>query len=176
MLDISFTGGYVTVKAPAMGTTTIEEFSDEGSPVEVDEIEVTGHSINLNGTVLRWRKPTAYTVKVTVIPLSENDISLSKLLEAAKVEPTGTGVYAVSVASLNTTLEIAAPAINKSGGNASGMRTWTFKEGCIVSGNPGIATDAEGKMQSKTYSFVFEQMTHNQGKGMTLKKGATTLG
>lgn len=174
MLDISFTGGYVTVSAPAMGTTTISEFSDEGSPVEVDEIEVTGHSINLNGTVIRWRKPTAYTVKVTVIPLSENDVSLTKLLLASKVEPTGSGVRAVDVASLTTKMEIAAPAINKSG--QGGMRTWTLTEGCILGGSPAVASDAEGKMQSKTYSFVFERMTHNNGKGRVLKAGQSTLG
>lgn len=175
MLDISFTGGYVTIDAPAMGMTTISEFSDEGSPVEVDEIEVTGHSINLNGTVIRWRKPTAYTVKVTVIPLSENDVSLTKLLLASKVEPTGGGVKAVDVASLATKMEIAAPAINESG-QGSSMRKWWFTEGCIVGGSPAVASDAEGKMQSKTYSFVFERMTDNGGWGKRLKAGTSTLG
>lgn len=178
MIDLSFTGGFVTIKADAIGATTISEFADEGSPVEVDEIEVTGHQLMLNGSVLYWTKPTAYTAKVTVIPLSANDISLSKLLESTKVERTENGMVRIcSSAATKTTMEIAAPGINRSGPSGKNvMRTWTFSNGRIVSGNPGIVSDEEGKMKAKTYSFVFERMVHNIGNGRTLNAGQFSLG
>jgi len=158
MIDLSFTGGSITIKSGVTGATNIPvtEFSDEGSPIEVDEIEVAGYAINLNGLMIRWRKPAAYVAKVTVIPGSDNDESLTKLLNAAHITK---GATLEPIANLKVTMEVSAPGIN---GAAS--RTWTFEEGCIVSGSPAVASDAEGKMQAKTFTFAFEKMTLPESK------------
>ena len=88
MIDISFTGGYIALKSNYTGVSNldIKEFSDEGSPVEVDEIEVAGYAVNMNGLLIRWRKPSAYVVKLNVLPNSNADVSLTKLLLASHIE------------------------------------------------------------------------------------------
>lgn len=155
MLDVSFTGGNIVIKSGS-GSTVISEFSDEGTPVECNEIEVTGHAMTLNGQVIFWRKPNAYVVSVTVIPMSDNDITLGNMLEMAHVKPGN----AVPVDKLTTSLTINCPKINKSGSQMSG-NMWSFQNGRIVSGPTGPSTNSEGKMSARTYTFVFEALSRN---------------
>jgi uncharacterized protein YodC (DUF2158 family) len=157
MIDISFTGGNIIVKSGG-ASTTISEFSDEGTPVECNEIEVTGHAVTLNGQVIFWRKPNAYVVAVTVIPMSDNDITLGNMLEMAHVKPGEGG--AAPVSKLTASLTINCPKINESGSQSRG-NTWSFQNGRIVSGPTGPSTSSEGKMTARTYTFVFETLSRN---------------
>lgn len=164
----------MTIHAEVIGTTTVTSFADEGSPVEVDEIEVTGHQLMLDGSVLFWRKPTAYTVKVSVIPGSANDESLAKLLMASKASSGSNGVCR-DIKEIKTDLQICCPKLNKSGKHAergkkrltdkavindgeviNGYEITAYTEGRIMSGHPGVTVDTEGKIQAKVYTFVFE--------------------
>lgn len=153
MIDISFTGGWIDIK---MGSfhTQIVEFSDEGSPVEVDDVEVTGEAVTLNGQAVYWRKPSLYHVTVTVIPGSQNDLDLQRMLHASKVQ---NGESVTPISELTVTMTINAPKINESNGSQQTGRKWTFKNGRFLRGKIGMQTDPEGKMSAMAYSFAFEQ-------------------
>lgn len=160
MIDVSFSGGFVTIEAEAIGSTTISEFADEGSPVEVDEIEVTGHQLMLDGSVLYWTKPTAYFVKVSVIAGSGNDESLTKLLELSHP---GGRFGEQNTDELTVKMEVSSPRIYNGGSGADNFggsaKRHSFSDGRMLSGSPAISVDSEGKIQAKTFSFVFAQ--HN---------------
>ena len=152
MIDISFSGGSVTVSCGGI-STTITEFSDEGSPIECQDIEVTGHSATLNGQAIFWRKPSLYQVSVTVIPGSDNDAALQQMLRRAHMHP---GNIA-NISELEATMTIRAPQINASGSQAGG-NSWNFSYGRILSGPTGPSSNGEGKTSARTYTFIFERM------------------
>lgn len=152
MIDISFTGASVSVKQ-GNRQTVIREFSDEGTPIECNEIEVTGSAVTLNGQLILWRKPNAYVVSLTVIPRSDNDAALRAMLHDAHVSPGNV----VKVSQLNASLTIVAPKINESGSQVKGD-SWKFTNGRIVGGPTGPSSSSEGKMSARTYTFVFERL------------------
>jgi hypothetical protein len=151
--DISFTGASVVVSQGKTLDTTITEFSDEDTPLECSEIEVTGNAITLNGQLVLWRKPSAYMVSVTVIPRSENDLTLSKMLYQSRVCP----ARAVAVSDLWSKMTIKCPRINESG-NTRAVDTYKFSNGRILSGPTGPASNSEGKMSARKYTFVFQDL------------------
>lgn len=156
MIDVSFTGATIVISADAIGSTTITEFYDEGSPLQCSEIEVTGNSLTLNGTLVTWAKPSAYVVSVTVVPESENDNSLRTLLEKSHVKhaSSGTTVYSVDPVAVDTTMTIKAPGISM---DHKTKREYTFSAGRILSGPSAISANAEGKLSGNTYTFIFER-------------------
>lgn len=158
MIDVSATGATVTIKAPAIGSVTVSRFSDEGTPFEFNEIEVTGSALSLNGELITWSKPVAYAASVTVIPHSDEDNALRKLLEASHVRFTGKGTKAVSPENVKTSLTLKCPKIN-AGGNS--FKMYSYTNGRIVSGPTAPSTSPEGKLSARTYTFVFEQMAES---------------
>lgn len=157
--DISFTGASIVISQGRLLKTTITEFSDEDTPLECSEIEVTGNAITLNGQLVLWRKPSAYMVSVTVIPRSENDLILSKMLYEARVCP----ARATAVSELWSNMTIKCPRINESG-NTKSVDTYSFSNGRILSGPTGPASNSEGKMSPRKYIFVFQDLTINAVK------------
>lgn len=155
MIDVSATGATITVHAPAIGQVQISRFSDEGTPFEFNEIEVTGSALSLNGELITWSKPVAYAASVTVIAHSDEDEALRKLLEASHVRFTGGGTKAVNAENVNTKLTLKCPTLNSSG---ESFKMYSYTNGRIVSGPTAPSTSAEGKLAARTYTFVFEQM------------------
>lgn len=162
MFDVSASGSKIVIKTNGI-STTISEFYDEGTPFDTNEIEVTGNSMTLNGQLILWRKPTAYTVSVTVIPESQDDEKLCEMLQNAHIRH---GISPVSVKDLDTALTIEVPSINGSG-SSNGVTTFSYSNGRILGGPTGPSTDAEGKKAGRTYTFVFEQMVR-RGKGVQI--------
>lgn len=158
MIDVSATGATVTVKAAAIGQVTISRFSDEGTPFEFNEIEVTGSALSLNGEVIFWSKPVAYAASVTVIPHSDEDDALRKLLEASHVRFSGGSTKAVDPANVNTSLTLKCPHIDGAG---QSFKMYSYTNGRIVSGPTAPSTSPEGKLSARTYTFVFEQMSES---------------
>lgn len=156
MLDISFTDGFVTIESDACGMTTISEFPSDVSPIEIDEIEVAGHKIMLDGSVLYWSKPSAYSVKVSVIPHTKEDESLSKLADFARVKggkDQDGNLNESATKALAVKMIVGVPA---EGGSL--FKQLMFDDGRMVGGSPGVSVDSDGKMQSKTFSFVFADL------------------
>lgn len=139
--SIQFTGGL---------ETTINQFSDEGTPFEAPDIEVSENAKNLNGEMISSRKPSVYTLSVTVIPMSDNDKDLQNFLQKSAIFP---GNY-TDIKKLWCDCTVTIP-----GQNGEGTRTYKYFNGRIKSGPTGPSTSAEGRMAARTYTFEFEQFS-----------------
>ena len=150
MFDTSAAGSKVRVECGSH-RCNITEFSDEGTPFETSQIEVTGSAMTLNGQLVLWRKPVAYVVTLTVIPGSEDDLWLDARLDEAHIRPG----KVIDVETLKAKMTIWTPQINASGKQNKTV-AYTYTNGRILGGPTGPSTNAEGKMSAKVYTFVFE--------------------
>lgn len=161
MIDISAVGSSVTIKTGG-DSIVITQFSEEGTPFEAGDVDVSTNAKNLNGTMISSRTPSVYPVSVTVIPGSDDDHELQRLLKKASIMPGG--VTAISKLKIDS-LTISVPAINES--NVAGAsRKYTWTNGRIKSGPTGPSTSGEGRMSARTYNFEFEKYIDVSGSGM----------
>lgn len=151
MVDVSGVFPKVTiVSAGIPPLIQLTKFADDSNPVDVDQIEVTGHSINVNGELVVWEKPAAYLVTVSVLCGTEDDRNLTMLLETC--HPTSGKGFALAP-SVQMRVSIGR---RSSLGVVSTEDSTTYTQGRIVNGRPGAAVDSEGKKISNSYTFVFE--------------------
>ena len=90
MIDISAVGAFVRITFKGDGNNrglTITEFSDEGTPFECPDVDLSSNQKNLNGQMVSSRTPSVYTVSVTVIPNSADDIFLTRHAQEAALQP-----------------------------------------------------------------------------------------
>lgn len=152
-MDISTVGAKIRFSGAI--NLTISEFSDEGTPFDAPDIDVSENKKNLNGTMISSRTPAVYPFSVTVIPNSKSDIALSKLLMKSSIQPGGL----TAVDDLYVDCVITVPATYGSGAGAdeaSGARDYTYTKARIKSGPTGPTSSAEGRMGARTYTFEAE--------------------
>jgi hypothetical protein len=159
MVDISMAGTTISIKG-AKSFVNINEFSDDGTPISVSDIEVAGSAMNLNGVLVTWYKPTPIEVSFSLVPGSPSDIALNNFLRSVSIGGKGSSVAEAAIKSLTITTPTLADASGAT--SQSGAVSYTFTNGRLLRGNPGISSDSEGKAQSRTYTFVFEGVTTNQ--------------
>ena len=89
MIDISSVGSFVRIKFKGGQSPewTISEFSDEGTPFECPDVDLSTNQKNLNGQMISSRTPSVYSVTVTVIPNSADDLWLTKKAQQAALQP-----------------------------------------------------------------------------------------
>lgn len=153
MIDISTVGAKIDITFKDNKRKIITQFSDEGTPFECPDIDVSTNAKNLNGQMISSRTPSVYPVSITVIPGSEEDLFLQRRLAEAAIQPgkvTSIGELEVS------SLIVSIPAINESGEGSSAI-DYTFKNGRLKSGPMGPSSSAEGRMSARTYTFEFEK-------------------
>lgn len=141
LCDVSFAGSIITVAG-----IKISNFMDDANPVEFPDVEVSGYGINCNGVMIRWAKPNAVIMSVTVIPGSMEDAKLYRLWNQYRVQD---GNYnAQWGSSLDASISI---------GNTqmAGKRSYSFSGGTMISGPGGPTASSEGKMSGRTYTFAF---------------------
>lgn len=156
MIDVSGVFPKVTiVSASVVPLINVTHFADDSNPVDVEQIEVTGHAINVNGELVTWEKPTAYIASISVLCGTDDDNDLAILLEASHA----TSDKGFALAPTITMRQV----IGKR--NSLGVVTTddaaSFTKGKIVSGRPSAAVDSDGKKLSNTYTFVFENMVRS---------------
>ena len=166
MIDISAVGSKVVI-TPYKGTAiTITQFSDEGTPFDAPDVEVSQNEKNLNGTMISSRKVSVYPVSITVVPGTDDDFELQKLLQKSATFP-GNSVSGGSSNNANElfikSLQLWVPGVaytgtskNKLSANAGVGYTYSWSNGRIKSGPTGPSTSAEGRQASRTYTFEFE--------------------
>ena len=118
----------------------ITQFADDADPFDVPDIQIRDKAMGLNGDLISWGKAVPVSIKISVIPDSQDDINLSILAKTNKV---GAGRNPVT--------------------DVIGM-IGTYPDGSVVILTNGVMTDAplassvssSGRMKSKTYSFAFE--------------------
>ena len=88
MVDISMQGARLTIQNSLVGSgngNIVLEFSDEGTPIDFPDLETVGYAMTMNGELVTWTKPAPVTFRVTVIPGSNSDAKLRRLLYAGHV-------------------------------------------------------------------------------------------
>lgn len=154
MIDISAVGAKVVINTETGSPITITEFSDEGTPFDAGDIDVSTNAKNLNGQMISSRTPAVYPVSVTVIPGSDSDAMLQQLLQKASIMPGG--VTPISDLKIKS-IVLSIPAVNQSGTGAVASRSYRWTNGRIKSGPTGPSTSAEGRQSARTYNFEMEK-------------------
>ena len=153
MIDISTVGAKIDIKFKDNKQKTITQFSDEGTPFECPDIDVSTNAKNLNGQMVSSRTPSVYPVSITVIPGSEEDMFLQRRLAEAAIQPGNvTSIAELAISSLI----VSVPAIDESGEGSHAI-DYTFTNGRLKGGSMGPSSSAEGRMSARTYTFEFEK-------------------
>lgn len=153
-IDISAVGAKVVITPRSGRPITITHFSDEGTPFEAGDVDVSTNQKNLNGDMISSRTPSVYSVSVTVVPGTDDDLALNKLLQKSAIMPGG--VTAVNNLWIDS-LTLLIPRINESNDIASSGYEYKWSFGRIKSGPTGPSTSAEGRLSARTYTFEFEK-------------------
>lgn len=154
MIDISMAGAVVSIQGSGITVSNITEFSDD-NPISVSDLEVAGSSMNLNGELITWYKPSPIEVSLSLLPNSESDRKLKAFIRAVSIGGKEVNVADAYISALTITVPILAENRNGSTAQATG-KCYTFTNGRILRGNPAISSDGEGRAQSSGYSFIFE--------------------
>ena len=153
MIDISTVGAKIDIKFKDNKQKTITQFSDEGTPFECPDVDVSTNAKNINGQMISSRTPSVYPVSITVIPGSEEDMFLQRRLAEAAIQPGNvTSIDELAISSLIVSI----PAINESGEGSHAI-DYTFTNGRLKGGSMGPSSSAEGRMSARTYTFEFEK-------------------
>lgn len=150
-LDISANGAKV-IFTGGTGNIEITEFSDEGTPFDAPDVEITTNAKNLNGTMISSRTASVYPFSVTVIPGSLADRLLAKYFYKSSLQPNnGSGE------ALYCNCKLAIPAGVVAGGEVTlNSVSATFTNARPKSGPTGPSTSAEGRLAARTYNFEAE--------------------
>lgn len=159
-LDISAVGSKFSITGGGMNLT-VTEWSDEGTPFDCPDIDISENRKNLNGTMISSRTPSVIPVSITVIPGSVSDKILLKHFAKWTISPgkskpignSGDNPYVQAVLSIPT---IVAMGAGKS--EVAGARTYKFFNGRAKSYSAGPSTSSEGRLASRTYTFEFEMV------------------
>ncbi len=145
--DVSFAGSQVTVAG-----INIVNFMDDANPIEFPDTEVSSVGVNCNGVMIRNAKPNTVMMSVTVIPGSSEDASLYRLWMKYRVQDGNNLAGSQWSQALSASVVV---------GNTqlTGKKTYSFNGGTMVSGPGGPVSNGEGKMQGRTYTFAFTQVS-----------------
>ena len=148
--DVSFAGSTVVLSGGPFGSVEINDFMDDANPVEFQDVEVSSVGVNLNGAMIRNAKPNTIMASITVIPFSASDAALYNGWRKYRVQGSWEQEWEQP---LSLTITIG----NNTGGagGGTGKKSYSFTNGTMVSGPGGPVSNAEGKMQGRTYTFAF---------------------
>ena len=173
MFDISAVGAFVRITFKGDGNDrgwSITEFSDEGTPFECPDVDLSTNQKNLNGQMISSRTPSIYTVSVTVIRNSADDIFLTRHAQEAALQPGNiTPIDKLIVESI----ELGIPDINQSrastlasrGTTGAGYAIFKWMNGRMKNAPTGPSTSAEGRLASRTFTFEMEKFIAPTGNG-----------
>ena len=156
MQNISGFGAKVTVVATVSFPVgfDITQFADDKDPLKIEEVELTGFELLIDGSLFTFNKGAAIKVEISVIPGSDDDINLKILLQAKK----GSVIPLPDVTSI---------AITYGNGGIVG-----FSAGAIVSGPLADSISSDARLVGNRYTFVFGEFSGAQ----SVKEIATDVG
>lgn len=150
MDDISAYG----LRANLVASTTfpqgidITQFADDADPFDFPDMKIADTKMALNGDLVTWSVATPITMKLAVVPGSEDDQNLSVLLEANRV---------------GKNKQSAQDVINITAIYPQFGRAVMLTQGKLTDGPPSSAVAAVGRLKSKTYTFMFENRAGDAG-------------
>jgi len=163
MVDVSGVNPVVSLTLPPLyPTLMLTNLADEGNPVDIQDIEVTGHSVSVNGRLVTWNKPSAHIATIGVLAGTHDDIALTTALEAHNACGNGKADSLTQPYFPDSVVLVISMGFHSVGGTQTAIPdVTTLSGGKLVSGQPGPSVDAEGKKQTKTFTFVFENCIRN---------------
>lgn len=144
MQDISATGISLLIKADKTFPNgfTVTQFADDADPFDLPSLEIAATAMNVNGELVTWSSPQPINPTLNVIPGSEDDNNLATLFEANR-----------SAAGKTVARDIITIVATYPDGS-----TVTLSNGKMTSGFPGKSIASAGRMKSKSYSFMFQDL------------------
>lgn len=144
MQDISATGISLLIKADKTFPNgfTVTQFADDADPFDLPSLEIAATAMNVNGELVTWSSPQPINPTLNVIPGSEDDSNLATLFEANRAASGKTVARDI--------ITIVATYPDGS--------TVTLSNGKMTSGFPGKSIASAGRMKSKAYSFMFQDL------------------
>lgn len=145
MQDISATGITLLVKASNTFSQgfPVTQFADDADPFDLPAIEVAATAMNVNGELVTWSSPQPIATTINVIPGGEDDTNLAILLENNRA----------AMGKITARDVITIVAVYPDGS------TVTASNGKITSGSPGKSVATAGRLKSKAYTFVFQDIS-----------------
>ena len=145
MQDISGFGLQVRVVASETFPEgfTITQFSDDSDPFDFPSMQIKDKAMGVNGDLVVWSKASPIEITLNTIPNGDDDANLGVLLEANRVAKGKKVVRDV----------VTMTAIYPDG------KSITLSNGAITDGMPANAVGSVGRLKTKAYKFVFENVT-----------------
>lgn len=140
--NISGFGTTVTLVASTTFPTgvVINQFSDDTDALDIPSLQIADVAMGLNGDMITWSKANPIKVTLSVVPQSDNDVSLGILLAANRV---GRGkISANDVITMTVVYQ--------------NQRFITLTGGIITDGIPFAPVASSGRLTTRTYQFAFE--------------------
>lgn len=148
MQDISAIGVSVRVLASFTFPSgfLVTEFASDADPFDLPSIDIATAEMNVNGELVVFSAPTPITLTLNVIPDSDADKNLAVIFEANRA--------AKNKRSVRDVITIIGVYPNGS--------TISLALGKMTAGMPANSPASAGRMKSKAYTFVFEQLARTR--------------
>lgn len=145
MTDISSTGLSCTIKADPTFPNgfTFTSFADDSDPFDIPALTIAETAMNINGDLVTWTSPQPIAITINAIPGSDGDDNMAILFEANRAAKGKT------VARDMVTIVA----------NYPDGSTVTLSNGKMTSGFPGKSVASAGRMKSKAYMFMFQDIS-----------------
>lgn len=145
MHNISGFGLRVAIRASVTFPSGIilSAFADDSDPLDLPQLTLAETAMGLNGELLTWAKPNGIPMNLSLTPNGDDDINMTILAEANRVGRGKRGARDVITATIKY----------------PDGSTVTMSQGVIVGAIIGIPVASAGRMKSKPFQFMFENMT-----------------
>ncbi len=147
MADIGGVGIEVTVRASNTFPVgfTVTQFADDSDPLDAPAFDIAQTAMGLNGDLLSWDTPNPVPLNLNVIPNGDDDRNLQRLFEENRVGRGKTSAKDI------ITVTVSYP---------DGKRV-NLTAGKLTNGMAFNSVASAGRLKSKPYSFMFENVTSN---------------
>lgn len=148
--NLSARGVEITISLEKGDIITITDFADDADPISIDDVDIGDVSFDINGKIFQKKKLVPCTCHVAVIPGSESEKKLNKLV-LNNMPILGKGE---KIANLSVTFPYK--------GDENDI-DFVFYNGYILGASVGYATTSQGRIKTKEFSFAFQSCGQQPG-------------
>lgn len=120
----------------------ITQFGDDADPLDSPSLALAEGAMGLNGDAIFWSKPNLIPMVIAVVPNSDDDINLGILADANRVAKNKLAIKDIIDAQI---IYADGTSVSKTGG-------------AIVAAIFGFPIASSGRMKTKVYGFMFENI------------------
>ena len=142
MISANSTTAYLQASKSYPAGVDFNEWGSDVDPMSFEDVEITKHETNMNGNLVAWAVANPIKVVLSAIPGTDQEKALGIMWENNR---TGKGKKSVG--------DIISIIFSYEGGDKV-----TLSGGVMTIGQPSYSVTQEGRIATKTYSFVFPYM------------------